>query len=614
MGASSTAGVPVAAPPLASGVIRRYIPFVLNYLPLAVALVVFLTLGSHQLQLPGLHYDEAKEAGLNAMQLVTGQPVTAFRDTTLQIGAWRLPLMVQDYIGALNPLLSVPFLALGGMDPADPARSVVALRWLPLLIGALTLWLTWRVAHSLAGPLAATVAALLMAVNPAMIFWSRQGVFVTNLTALFFMASLLTGLRWWRAGRARDLCLTALFWGLGLYAKLLFIWAIGAMLVVAGFAWSIGRWRGRARHAATDEKPAADRRPRPAYGAYLAAFLCFLLPLTPLIIFNLRTEGTFTAVFGNLGHSYYGVNNRAYLSNLNSRWFQLGALLRGDFFWYLGQAFGDLYATTIFAGLVAAGLLAGLVGLVRSDRGATASQTGLETLLLPLALLALIIAQSAFTVSDLFITHYVLLLPLVPLSAGIAVAVIHQALWPAGQAAGDRSLAIARPSPASFARGALLLPVLAAAVFWGRADLQITLKYQWAVGVSGGAGDHSDAINDLAGYLALRAPGAPLALDWGMDAPVRFLTVGRVNPVEVFGYASLTGPDDGFSARLAPFLDNPANLYIAHSPQNTVFHGRVEALSALAEARGFTLHPEAEFRERSGRPLYIVYRVLRKTS
>ena len=193
-------------------------------------LLLFMVLGAYQLQLPGLHYDEAKEAGLNALELITGQPVTAFRDATVQVGPLRLPLMVQDYIGALNVALAVPFLAIGGV-------SVVALRWLSLLTGALTLVVTWRVAWRLGGPLAASATALLLAVNPAFIFWSRQGIFVTNLTALIFMSALLTGLRWWELRRPRDLWLTAFLCGLGVYAKLLFVWAIGAMLVVAGVAW-----------------------------------------------------------------------------------------------------------------------------------------------------------------------------------------------------------------------------------------------------------------------------------------------------------------------------------------------------------------------------------------
>jgi predicted membrane-bound mannosyltransferase len=181
------------------------------------------------LQSPGLHYDEAKEAGLNAMQLATGQPVTAFRDAAVQFGPRRLPLMVQDYIGSLNVLLAIPFLAIGGVN-------VIALRWLPLLTGALTLLLTWRVAYRLGGPVAAGITALLLAVNPSFIFWSRQGIFVTNLTALIFIASLLTGLRWWANRRPADLWLTAFLWGLGIYAKLLFVWAIGAMVAAAGIA------------------------------------------------------------------------------------------------------------------------------------------------------------------------------------------------------------------------------------------------------------------------------------------------------------------------------------------------------------------------------------------
>ena len=203
-------------------------------LPSAFCLLLFVSLAAHQLTLPGLHYDEAKEAGVNAMQLVTGQPVTAFRDATIQVGPWRLPLMVQDYIGALNVALAMPFLALGGVNAP-------ALRWLSILIGALTLLLTWRVAWRLSGSVAAACAALLLAVNPTFIFWSRQGIFVTNLTALLFMASLLTGLRWWEKRRPADLWLTAFLWGLGIYAKLLFVWAIGAMVVVAGVAWG---WNG----------------------------------------------------------------------------------------------------------------------------------------------------------------------------------------------------------------------------------------------------------------------------------------------------------------------------------------------------------------------------------
>ena len=321
----------------------------------AICLLLFIVFGAYQLRQPGLHYDEAKEAGLNAMELITGQPMTAFRDATIQVGPWQLPLMVQDYLGALNVVLAVPFLAIGGVN-------VVALRWLSLLTGALTLLVTWRVAWRLGGPLAASATTLLLAVNPAFIFWSRQGIFVTNLTALIFVTSLLTGLRWWEMRRRRDLWVTAFLCGLGVYAKLTFIWAIGALLVLAGVAWLI-----EARNSNLEAGLPAPWAWKRLASILALTLTCFLLPLIPLIVFNLRTGGTLHSVFGNLGQSYYGVNNSAYLPNLLTRLGQLITLLRGEHLGYLGGPFINAGAPWLLLALI---LLAGVaIGLDTRRRG-----------------------------------------------------------------------------------------------------------------------------------------------------------------------------------------------------------------------------------------------------
>lgn len=548
------------------------------------ALLLFLALAAYQLDLPGLHYDEAKEAGLNAMQLVTWQPVTAFREATAQVGPWRLPLMVQDYIGALNVLLATPFLAFGGV-------TVPALRWLPLVIGALTLVLAARLAQRLGGPAAAAATALLLAVNPSFIFWSRQGIFVTNLTALLFMASLLTGLRWWQERRPRDLVWTAFFWGLGVYAKLLFVWAIGAMVLAAAGAWALAHLRSRQR----SDKRAHLRRARSVSISILAlASAAFLLPLSPLILFNIRTSGTLTAIFGNLGRSYYGVDNSAYLPNLLTRARQVVTLLRGDHFWYLGGVFADSSAPWLAAGLVlAAVFLMGWRVLRRRNGEAGAGWQG--GFVLPVALLALMVAQSAFTVSDLFITHYAMLLPLVPLAGGLAFG----DLWQARRGAAVRRCG-----------GVIAVAALLAVLAWAGGDLWTTIRYHRALTVSGGHAAHSDASYALAGYLAESGQAAPLALDWGIDAPVRFLTAGRVSPIEVFGYERLDAADAAYAARVDTFLGRPDTLYLAHAAENTVFGGRVEALAALTAERGLTLREEARFAERSGRPLFVIYRAV----
>ncbi len=567
-------------------------PDLLRLLPV----LLFLLLCAHQLNLPGLHYDEAKEAGLNALQLLTGQPVTAFREAAISLGPWRIPLMVQDYIGASNVLLALPFLAIGGINP-------VALRWLPVLTAALTLWLTWGVAARLGGRRAALAATLLLAVNPTFVFWSRQGIFVTNLTALLFMASLLTGLRWWASRRPADLWMTALLWGLGIYAKLLFVWAIGAMVVVAAGVWAAQMIRGGGiRDWVLGTK--ADRRAPRGVVTWAVAGICLLLPLAPLIWFNVRTSGTLIAIFGNLGRSYYGVDNAAYLPNLLTRLQQIVTLLRGDHLWYLGGVFANGWAPWLAAGL----LVWALGRLIVTRRFAS--------FLIPLALLLLIVAQSAFTVSDLFITHYALLLPLIPLTVGLAIS-CRQSVVVGGQSAGvshqesvnSRQQSAAGVHSSLVTRYSLVVPALFLLAWFG-GDLWTTARYHRALAETGGHAGHSDAINRLAAYLDQGGLSAPLALDWGMDAQVRFLTAGRVNPVELFGYAGLDTPDPSYTNRIAPFLANPANLYLAHAAEQTVFRGRVEALAMLAQAQGRTLREEARFAERSGRPLFVVYRVV----
>jgi len=261
--------------------------------------------------------------------------------------------MVQDYIGALNVALAMPFLAIGGVN-------VVALRWLSLLTGGLTLLVTWRVAWRLGGPLAASATALLLTVNPAFIFWSRQGVFVTNLTALIFMTSLLAGLRWWESRRPRDLWLTAFLCGLGLYAKLL---SSGRS---ARCSSSLS-WPGWSKLEA--RKPEAGLS-TPRAWKRLASNLGLNLDLFPpsthsAHYLNLRSGGTLNSIFSNLGQSYYGVNNSAYLPNLLKRLGQLVTLLRGDFLGYLGGPFANAWAPWLLLILL---LLAGIASALAARR------------------------------------------------------------------------------------------------------------------------------------------------------------------------------------------------------------------------------------------------------
>jgi hypothetical protein len=307
------------------------------------------------------------------------------------------------------------------------------------------------------------------------------------------------------------------------------------------------------------------------------------------------------------------VDNRAYLPNLLQRLDQLRTLLQGNHLWYLGEVYANRVATWIGAGLVVTWCVAWIVRRRRRSAPGAAAKSGHSasdsvlhpTALLPVALLALIIAQSAFTVSDLFITHYALMVPLIPLGVGL----IAGSLLTCPE---DRQQAAAcTPRRHSAFRVLTSAFVIALVSWWGLTDLANTLRYHRVLAVAGGYGTHSDAIYDLASYLDKESPSAPLALDWGIDAPVRYLSLGRVNPIEVFGYDKLDAPDPGFGGRVGPFTDNPDNLYVAHTDDFAIFRGRVEALREVVAAHGLKLQEVARFSERSGRPLFVVYRVWR---
>ncbi len=516
----------------------------LDRLGLILALVIFFTLGLWNLNLPGLHYDEAREAGLNAMEILCGLPVTAFREAKIQIGSTGVPLMVQDYIGAINVFLSLPFLGALGI-------SVEALRLYTLSIGAGILFLTWAVARKLGGPSAGVVAALLLATNPSFVFWNRQGIFVTNITALFLTASLLCGLRWWERGDPRNLYCLALLWGLGFYSKALFLWAIVGMII-----WAL---------------PGLFRR-HPSIKELALALLIFSSSLFPLLVFNLMTGGTISAVLENLRFSYYGVSNLSWWSNFTVRLKQLIALLKGDHLWYLGGIFSNPVALWAEAGFV-------LVSLILVLAQKVSPRT-----LLPAFVASLIVAESSFTISGLFITHYFFLLPLLAIAGGVGV-----------------SLSL-KTFNYSWALKALVIAVF---LLWAGTDLYIITQYHQALMLSGGHSAHSDAIYDLAHFLIQQRGQVVVALDWGIDAPVRFLTRGEIRPVEIFGYESFHGPDPGFRERASHFIA-PGIVFIAHSPEDTVFKGRLEALKTLAWERGLRLKETAHIRERSGRLLYII--------
>jgi len=620
---------------------------------LSAIMLLYAGLSFYQLALPGLHYDEAFEA-VPALQLWQGQPVNLFRGSGLNLGGRSWPLMTQDYIGALNTYLALPFIALLGPTTA-------ALRAMSILVGAVCLWLSYRLAGQLTGRAwPGLLAALLLAVDPTFIFWNRQGVFVTAITAPIGLAAAYCWLRRLQPGQAatppqdhltletrfgeaksesrlqpvrgepnyanrlkprlhssryldrqaflkwRWSLAGAFLFGLGLYAKFLFIWLMAA-LVGALLLLHLGRLKAAGGRSLW----------RPAAPELLLAGLAFLLGCAPLLIYNLQTGGTWLSISRNAATSYYGVNNLAIGANLLERLGQLNVFLSGGQFWYLGQVFSNFWSPVLL-GVVMVGVVITITRNYFRAAPLPGEQTRLLPLppakaaLLPLLVIVLVTLASIATVSALWITHFAILMPWPALALAVGSWFIldpspdpdlDPSPDPSPSGSGDSFSPFPRREGGWGVRSALLLGLgLLLAL-----NLANSLRYHLALAQSGGLSSHSDAIYDLSAWLERRAGEPVVAMDWGLAAPVTYLSGGRVMPVEIFGYDWQS--DVQLIHWLEDYIAQPATLYLWRAPDEVIFD-RSADFKALYRPKNLEETIEEAFYERSGRPLLGVTRLV----
>jgi len=535
---------------------------------IAIILLIYTALSLYQLNLPGLHYDEAFEA-VPAVQLLYDQPVTAFRNSGLWLGGRLFPLMTQDYIGAINTYTTLPLIALLGPTP-------IALRLIPVLAGALTVWLVYALARALTGnSKVGLVAALFLAVDPTFIFWNRQGVFVTAVLAPIGLAAALSWLKRWQTGSRGWAVTGAFLLGLGLYAKLLFLWLIAALVgsVILLNLFRLKSWTMELWHTTNVREIG------------LMA-LAFLAGCWPLLLYNLQTGGTFINISQNAQTSYYGVDNAAIGPNLLTRLGQLGVTLNGGHLWYLGKVMQN------WTGVILLGILLILV-IITIRKNSTPLPTPLppfKVALFPMLVIGLVILFSVATVSALWVTHFAILMP-----------------WPALALAVGGWYLSRLPLP--------IMPKLKQSALWGAVllltltSLLTTLRYHRSLTESGGLSTHSDAVYDLSLWLADNARGPVIAMDWGLAAPVTYLTGGRVTPVEIFGYGWQPTPQ--LTDHLADIIAQREALYLWRAPDEIIFD-RSREFKNLYRPLNLEENIEAAFYEHSGRPLLGVTRLVPK--
>jgi hypothetical protein len=517
-------------------------------------------LALRDLDVPGLYYDEAIQAVAAAEFLREGgRPLQIPGAKNVWFGGGWFPVLTQPYMGALKSQLLIPVFA--SFDASVAVLRATTFGW--GLAGCL--FATLFAARILGAPVAVTMAALL-ALDPSVLFASRHD------WGSFSLGLVCRGAGLWLAAvglsRRRPAWLAAagLVLGLGLYNKIDLAPVLATTLCALALCQPGAAFRG-------------IRERTGELGAFAAGLA---LGAAPLLAAGLRGAAALGSVAGDLRLA-------ADLPEKLSTW---RAVLDGSYFHRLMLAGGSFEmlrdvqgaASGVFAPALVASVLVLACCLVVRRRW----QAREHALAFALASLALGVAGLLLLPRAVRIHHVLGVTPFPQLV--VAAAAVE--LWRAGT---KRRGAVAGTALRGIAAMGL------AAVLAGQ--LWVDLRTLAEIRASGGRGRWSGALVDWAPELAADPATAVVSLDWGFDAPLRFVSP-RLDLREPFW--NLLGP-----ARSRMKLEGtPRTVYLVPLPGLRVFALGEELLAAVARlpegAAVIRTHAD-----RSGEPAFLSVHVAR---
>jgi hypothetical protein len=284
--------------------------------------------------------------------------------------------------------------------------------------------------------------------------------------------------------------------------------------------------------------------------------------------------GTIISFTRNAVVTENGVSNLNVLANMVAAVESFGILLDGRYFWFMGGQFANVVNVLGFVAAVAACVL-----LIRRR---PAWRPGLQLII---TIIVVIVAASAFTVSGIWATHLYILLPLPQMVMALAAVLVAETL--------------------ARSRRWLQAAIIGLALLGGMAaNYAVDAKYEAALVRSRGLSRFSDAIEKLADWLDQRQYAHVYAVDWGIQKNVQILTQGRVNPIEISGFAG--EPPEAFVQRAERALADPAAVYILHSKEDTVYE-LYPIFQATADRLGYKLKIIDATHDQSGAPVHVMW-------
>ena len=472
------------------------------------------------------------------------------------IGQYRLPLMLMFHYGALKAWLYGPL-----FEVVDP--SLVALRLPAALLGALTVWLTFKFVEDAAGRLPALISSILLAADPLFILTTTLDWGAGTFQHIFFVLGLSLILRFCRVGHPLSVFFAFFSFGLGLWDKVLFAWnLVGAALAVAVTYPRVLLEKVRLRLLAVA-----------AVGLFVGA--------APLIVYNV--DHPFATFQGNVRYSTESIETKLRV----------------------------MYHTLAGSGLF--GWLTSIDPPPRTgvptnavDRASVwlANWTNFPTrTIMPIVLLGSLLASyvsrktpSGRFLQFLFITMSASWLQMA-FNAGTGGAVHHAILlWPLPHIAVGIMLGLlAESHHRKYSVAALMTSVVLLV-----SGLLVTNTYYAQLVRNGPTVQWTESSRDLTEILIAAKPSTIFVADWGVFEILRFFSEGALE----ISPADDSAPDSVLARR----LQTPNALFVGHTPEFTFRPAPRERLDVVAHKLQLRREIVHVLSDKFGRKIFEVYR------
>jgi 4-amino-4-deoxy-L-arabinose transferase-like glycosyltransferase len=483
---------------------------------------------------------------------------------TVEIMHRKVPLMLMTYVGTLKSWIYTPIFQVFG-------SGVMSMRVPVLLAGSASIWLLYCLLRRIAGPRTGVIGCALLAADSMYLITTCFDWGPVALQHLLVLGGMLLALRFYQERQEAALAGAFFLFGLALWDKALALWMLSGLGIAVILTFP--------RHFFAT---LTIRR-------LAIAVLAFGLGSLPLLVFNLNNHwDTFR---GNFRLDTSGVPAKA---KLLAQTAQGGGLLG----WItapnwqtpvprppqgiLQQASAQISA---IAGQPRKSLVLYLFALALLV-SPLAGGTALRTILFCLAAMTVAWLQMALNGNTGGSVHHTILLwPLPQIIIAVSLAGASRKLGRAGITAAAAVLAVTLVS------GGL-----------------VTNEYYAEAVRYGGGQAWPDAVYPLSRYLEGLPRNYVFCLDWGILDPLRLLNGGRL--LLATGNEQTSKPEVSPEDRVIVLrmLNDPANIYVAHTKAYEMFEGSGARFVKYAGEQGFTPELIRTVADSHGRPVYEIYR------